>query len=395
MERSDLLKLLVLVIVGMFILSTFNYFGRDSSGNNQNDQNSFENTTPIVKEAGTAIAAGKVVGYSQEIVIVPWNSNLTASFNKLKAAGQVEYVNVGGQTARMFLTRNANMSVVRDEFLQFNVDVLGTAVVSINQLVNFTLTNGEPKSLFVQNIRLLIDPINPVGSELLLDLSGDISDTGVTNIQAEVRPISAEISLEGAMKCGEEYKLDGTILWEKRDINLTELGEQLNITNESIGYLRADIVAFSRPLNQTELDALKALGNPAILNLIPDGALVPSNLIDKAIAEALFAPVLNNGVTLKYPTSSISLLLDGNTTLELGKNKLSNLSFTNLIVQQGCTISVPQNVVVNGQTLIMDKSQRELSYFVTQADIKNPISFFGNASIAGKTIVDFSLRGFK
>jgi hypothetical protein len=215
-------------------------------------------------------------------------------------------------------------------------------------------------------------------------------------MQTTVRPMQSEVSFKGTMACSDAYRLESFVAWENRDVNLTQLEQQLNITSEGVEYTKADVVDFSRPLNDTELAAVKNLSALIVLKLIPEGILIPTNLVIKDIVKQSLDPALGNmsNISLMYPPSLISLEMNGNDTYALAKQKLAGLNFTNFSTQQGCTISVSQFANISEQTYIVDRNVRELNYFVGQNDIKDSVKFFGNATIIGSSITDFSFIGF-
>jgi len=378
----------------MFLLSIFSYFGRGGGGTNTGTAT---NTSQTAVETGVALAKGQITSYGEEIVVQPWTSEMNAVFNKLKSNGQAEYINAAGGQGVIILSKGTNVTAVRNELLKYPVDVSATATVTVNGNVNFTLKSGAQKQLFVSTDRILIDPITPVGTELQLDILADISDAGILRTRTTVKTTQKEISLEGTVKCSDDYKLDGFVGWEKRDVNLTKLQQDLNITNGSVFYTLADVVDFSRTLNETEFAAVKNLNALIVLKAVPEGILVPPNLVIKEIVEQSLEPALSNitNVTLKYPPSAISLAVSGNGTYDLAKQKLAELSFTNISMQQGCTIDIGSVVTIEGQNYVVGSSQRQLNYFLSQSNIKDKVSFFGVATMVGNTLVDFTFGGFK
>jgi len=384
MERSDLLKLLVVFIAVIFVLSMFSQFGRSQSSGSQSGQ---ENTT-----LGTGSGTCRIVAFSTELLVKPWNNDTAAVADELKAEKKVQYTNVFGSGGVVILPAGANISEVRAAFADLDSNVVADASCNVNGVVNFTLQNGTTIPQAPGSVRLSLDPYSQIGDELYLDITADISESGITNMRATPVSLIEESATNATADCGNDYQIGGTIAWDKRDINISAIASELNISEQAITYSKNDVVTFSRMLNNSEVEGIKAKNLSYIYNVLIPG--LQANTTDEGLITAVTGGLSN--VTPTFQPSPITIDLNGNSSMAAAADIITSNGGTVRSRLRGCTLTIDRIMGVNGMNMLVSSDTRRLDYLIDIADVpqdNQSMGIFGNASYVGRIVTSFDMIG--
>ncbi|VVB73761.1 Uncharacterised protein [uncultured archaeon] len=372
MDRSDLLKLLVVFIAVIFVLSMFSQFGKGNQSGTTTG-----NTTATVIGMGTAKC--KIVAFSAEMTIDPWTNGTAAIAESLKAQKKIDYVNLVGKRGVLILPSGGNISDVRAAFMDIGASATADASCSVTEVVNFTLQNGTTQPHAPGSVRLSLDPFSRVGDELSLDITADISDTGITNMKATAVPDVEESATTAAVECSDNYMVDGAISWGNRSLNISSIASELNISPSSISYTRNDTVGFSRTLTSEEIAEL----NASILTDIMDETVI-----------RVFTDKFGN-VTPTFPYSPITVGSKDNASFSKAIEFISSKGAV-ITELRGCTLTIDKTMEVNGKQMLVSSGARQMDYFLNAADVpggSGNLSIFGNASHIGRIVTGFDMIG--
>jgi hypothetical protein len=374
MDRSDLLKLLVVFIAVIFVLSMFSQFGKG----NQAGTTTGNQTSTII---GTGSARCRIVAFSTEMAVDPWTNETAAIAESLKAQKKIDYMNIIGKRGVLILPNGGNISEVRAAFADVSATTTTDASCSITGIVNFTLQNGTTQQQAPGSVRLSLDPFSQVGDELNLDITADISDAGITNMKATTVPDVEESATTASAECSDNYMVNGAVNWSRRNLNVSLVASELNISASAISYTKNDTVGFSRQLTSDEIAQL----NASILAEVMDEAVI-----------RVFTDKFGN-VTPTFSHSSIAIVLKDNSSLNKTVDFISSVG-TVLTELRGCTLTIPSMMEVKGEPMLVLSGARQMDYFLNAAEVPNPtgsLNIYGNASYVGRIVTGFDMIGTK
>lgn len=388
MDRSDLIKLLVTFIAVIFVLSMFSQFGK---GGTLGTGGTINGTTTVI---GRGFAMCKIAALSTEITITPWTNETAAIADSLKAQNKIDYTNVIGNRGVLILPNGANISDVRAAFADIGSSITADASCSVVGIVNFTLQNGSIQPQAPGSIEMSLDPFSRVGDKLNLDITADIGDAGITNMKVTTIPDTTEITVNASAECSDVYHIEGLINWENRELNTSAMISGLNISTNNINYTKNDIVTFSRPLNSSELDIIKAKNASYVYNLLPQG--LQTNTTDKSMISSLLSGYDN--VTPTFQPSPITIDVDSASAMTDAVGLISSSGGTVTSQQRGCTLTIAKMMDVNGEEMLVSPSVRQMNYFMDIADVpggNGNLNISGTASYVGRVITKFDLISTK
>ena len=374
MERSDLLKLLVVFIAVIFVLSMFSQFGKGNRSGTTTD-----NLTSTM--IGTGSTRCRIVAFSSEMAVDPWTNATAAIAESLKAQKKVSYMNIIGKRGILILPSGGNISEVRAAFADSGSSTTTDASCSVTGLVNFTFQNGTTQPQAPGSIRLSLDPFSQVGDELNLDITADISETGITNMKANPVPDIEESATAVSYECSDNYMVNGAINWNMRNLNISSVASELNIPANSISYTRNDTVGFSRQLTDDEVAQI----NSSIL----------AEMMDEQVIR-VFTDKFGN-VTPMFSHSIITIASKDNESFDKAVDFISPIG-TVITKQRGCTLTIPSTMEVKGKLMLVSSNARQIDYFMDTIDVPDGtgnLSVFGDASYIGRIVMNFDMIGTK
>ena len=374
MEKSDLLKLLVVFIAVIFVLSMFSQFGKD----NMSGTTASNLTSTMI---GTGSTRCRIVAFSSEMAVDPWTNATAAIAESLKTQKKINYMNIIGKRGILILPSGSNISEVRAAFADSGSSITTDASCSVTGLVNFTLQNGTTQPQAPGSIRLSLDPFSQVGDELNLDITVDIGETGITNMIANPVPDTEESATTASYECSDNYMVDGAVDWNKRNLNISSVASELNISGNAISYTRNDTVGFSRQLTDEEVAQI----NSSIL----------VEIMDKQVIQ-VFTDKFGN-VTPIFSHSIIMIVSKDTESFNKAIEFISSVG-TAVTKQRGCTLTIPSTIDVKGKQMMVSSNARQMDYFMDIIDVPDGagnLSVFGNTDYIGRIVTNFDMIGTK
>jgi len=387
MDRSDLLKLLVVFIAVIFVLSMFSQFGK---GNISGTTTGNLTSTTI----GIGSARCRIVAFSSEMTVDPWTNTTAAIAESLKAQKKIDYMNIIGKRGILILPSGGNISEVRAAFADISASTTTDASCSVTGLVNFTLQNGTAQPQAPGSVRLSLDPFSQVGDELNLDITADIGDAGITNMKVATVPDVTESATTASFECSSDYHVEANIAWESRELNMSAIASDLNVSTNAINYRKNDVVTFSRLLNDSEVESIKAKNLSYVYTVLMPG--LQANTTDKSLITSLLSEYSN--VTPVFQPSPITIDVGSELAMVDVMNLLNSKGGQVISTQRGCTLIITKIMEVNGKQMLVSSDARKMDYFLNTADVPDGtgnLSIFGNASYVGRIVTSFDMIGTK
>ena len=353
MEKGDMKKYIIIFIAVMFVISMFYNFRRAGTG-----------TTAIEKNTttGMATASCKISAFGSEVIVQPWNNQTIAIAKELKDAGYLDYINTDGKKGFLILSSKSNITRVRYAYLDTDATVLVQTSCLVNGLVNFTMANGSKSQQAPGVLRMYLDPFSQIGDEIDVDLTADMSNFEIQSVISTPIARSGQGTANAAMQCFDYYVIVGSIDWENKDLNFSEISSLLNISESNINYTRSDIVVFDRQLNQAELEEIKkdinSSGMGYVAQVIKQGML--ANTTEKrAIADLLS----KYGINGSFQPSEIVVYADSkekfNGAVEYFQTKGRIVS-----EQKACAMKTAMLATLNGTEVYIPSGMRTIEYYV-------------------------------
>lgn len=347
-----MVKYLVAFIAFMFVLSMFYNFSRAPQ----------TTTQEVNLSRGSASATCKIAGYGTEVFIQPWTNKTAEIAKKLKEEGYLDYINVKGDTGVLVFSAKSNIDKIREAYLDEDVEVYSQSACVVNGFVNFTLENGSTVQQAPGSLRIYLDPFNRIGEEIDVDLVADISQNGIETMYANPYSRSDQGQVNASFICSDNYNILGSINWENRELNLSEL----NISTDSINYTKNDAVLFSRELNQSEIDEIKQYLNSSNISSIQ---IYPKGLIVSTANKELVENIMNNyNVNLSFGKSQIMVMADKDSRDRI--EEYINSKGSVYKVQKGCEIKT-ENIGkrADGTPIFIPATLRTMLYYVNIDEI--------------------------
>ena len=365
----------------MFILSMFYNFARTPS----------ETQVDINLTTGTASTTCKIIGFNPEIIIYPWNNQTSEIAKELKNEGLIEYVNVKGNNGIIILKSNKDIKTVRMRFIDNQVTVLSQALCSINEILTFKLNNGSESKQAPGNIRIYLDPYNEPAEEVNVDLTAIISERGIESIQAETFTKTEIGKVNATFNCSNEYKITGSIEWEKRNIDIKNLTKEIKISQNNIKYQQNDALIFDRELDKDEIKEIKEYLNTVFNDTETD--VYSKGMITKMTNKQDISSILEKyNISVQFQPSFIIFEVNESNfdlTYEFIKENGQIAR-----IEQKCTIN-PQRfgIIESGKEVLIPASVSSLDEYI---DLKNlPENYIGeikvNFELIGSVVDSLSL----
>ena len=372
---------MIFFIVFMFILSMFYNFARTPS----------ETQVDINLTTGTASTTCKIIGFNPEIIIYPWNNQTSEIAKELKNEGLIEYVNVKGNNGIIILKSNKDIKTVRMRFIDNQVTVLSQALCSINEILTFKLNNGSESKQAPGNIRIYLDPYNEPAEEVNVDLTAIISERGIESIQAETFTKTEIGKVNATFNCSNEYKITGSIEWEKRNIDIKNLTKEIKISQNNIKYQQNDALIFDRELDKDEIKEIKEYLNTVFNDTETD--VYSKGMITKMTNKQDISSILEKyNISVQFQPSFIIFEVNESNfdlTYEFIKENGQIAR-----IEQKCTIN-PQRfgIIESGKEVLIPASISSLDEYI---DLKNlPENYIGeikvNFELIGSVVDSLSL----
>lgn len=386
MKRNDTLKIAVGVIVILFVIQMFSWFGTAQQGTQEESKNK-----TILTASGTI--KGVIQSYSRELTVEPWG-NLSDAVKQLQSEGKIEYVNVLGSRGVVFLTKGTDISEIRSVIVaQANVSVFADATVVFDNVVNLTLQNGTVETFSLVQMRVSLDPITPPGDELYFDINADVTETTLMNVVANPIPVESIFTASGSMECTNEYGLTGYVKWDNRELNTSEIVDVLNISATFVKYAPDNAVKFIKEMNETELASINEKNLSYISNLQSMGFV--TNMTD---SNAITNDLAFLGYPLLFPPSQLSAVF-GSTDLNATLSTLDQLGkVQDVTAFRKCNIAIT-NVTSNDDKpyAIFPQKEKVVQFVSPEKASDTPVNVTALIKVKriGRTITEISEVGIK
>ena len=322
----------------------------------------------------------------------PWNNDTIAAVNELRADNEVQYTNLVGSGGIIMLPAGANVSEVRAALANLSSEVTVNALCDVNGVINFTLTNGTVVPQAPGSISLSLDPYSQIGDEISLKITADISNAGITDMVATPVPFTNESKTNATVNCSDVYQVMSAVAWNKRDINISAIASELNVSNKDINYSRNDAVTFSRPLNNSEINGIKAENLSYVYNILAQG--LEANITNESLITAITGEL--SDVTPTFQPSPIIIDVGGNTTIADATSLINENGGEVELSLRGCKLTLNDEIEVNGMQMLVSPNIRQLNYLINSTDVQNNngnLSVLGNASYIGRIVTKFDIIG--
>jgi hypothetical protein len=386
MKQRDAFKIAVGVIVLIFFIQMFSWFGTARQGTQEESKNK-----TILTASGTI--KGVVQSYSRELTVEPWG-NLSDAVKQLQSEGKIEYVNVLGSRGVVFLTKGTDISEIRSAIVaRANVSVFADATVVFDKVVNLTLQNGTVETFSLVQMRVSLDPITQPGDELYFDIIADVTETTLVNVIANPIPVESIFTASGSMECTNEYGLTGYVKWDNRELNTSEVADALNISAALVKYSPDNAVKFIKAMNETELASISEKNLSYISNLQSVGFV--TNLTD---SDAITNDLAFLGYPLAFSPSQLSVVF-GSTDLNATLNSLDALGkLQDITAFRKCNIIIT-NVTSNDDKpyAIFPQKGSVVQFVSPEKASDTPINVTALIKVKriGRTITEISEAGIK
>jgi len=375
MEKKELLKYLVILIVIMFCIQMFSFYRQTLEKSAKELEETKEEFS-----TGFAEAYGKINYYSKEVFIKFGEDegvaeNVKNIAQELITRGKIEYINTIHDGIILILPVGSDVTEIRGYFLEEDISVNSQARIIFEDPINFTLTNGSAKLIPLQPITYSLDPINPVGEEIKFDITSVITEAGIADdinlslLPIELIDVISNIYLKNA-ECKNNFNVEGSVSWERRKINLSSFIEIKNIimsNKEDIKYEEKNFILVRPILNSSEIEKIENMNLSYILSASPDRVYVNTTEKEKTIQDfnSIFP---DKNISFEFPESEllINFSLKDNLTDDEIKNIQNILSdeIDNENFKRECLLSFKNNITSDGDKILyLNKRKSDIKYY--------------------------------
>ncbi len=318
MNKDDLIKIAVFVVVVSFIVGTFAYQGMGRYLPKGGGETPTPEQTPTSALFGTAGIDGTVLAYPDNILVISapgaaTDAALTGRLNGLVREGKVAYVNsAGADSVNAILTGGANITeIALNLTLDFpNVTTKAKAQLELPQNASFITQAGNITASISKRVTLVIEPLAAVGRNISLLVGAMIEpdSLAVSDLQAKVADKEGTVLVKAAVSSLQPgLVIDASYPWEGRMINDTTLKEALlaKYPNATFAYHENPFITI--PANASEEQKGKVQNLSYVSFVAGRTALVEEGYVNRSKVEADLLAIFNDSSAFAFEDSFAEL----------------------------------------------------------------------------------------
>jgi len=393
MERSDLIKIFVLLITLAFLLEMFqisgakNYTQGDGTGPTPEGS-----PTPGELLFGLAGANATVQSYPDGIIVVKGpgagsDANLSSSISAMQAEGKVSYSNSADQgSVSVVLAPGANITELGTRIaLAYPAYSLSSrAQVLLPASLAFQTDSGNVTAPVKTKAFLQMEPLVPAGESIEVVVGAMVGNGSANGMEVQVAQkegvalVPAEVS-----SLSDQWRANATYPWEERGINATQLGEGLKARypNSSVVF---DAPGYIKIYNATEEQAGRMRNLSYINFIIGTTASVDAGFTNRSVIEEDVRGITGGNATVEFPEGE---LLANITSPELDEAFVRGLVGQNATIVRLGTLVLGRLVEINGRQFIAPSGITLVRALPLNASVGDNVTSAARIRVAGMRII--------